>query len=263
MSQPSAQPPIQAALHFPDQTDLQTPSDVAVVMPTLLRPSLLRAVASVFQQDQAGRIHLMIGVDVAQGPAQPLLDLLAQRPGHVSATLLHLPYSTSARHGGVHTALDGGALRSILSLMANARRLAYLDDDNTWLPQHLAHLKRAAQGKAWAFAPRWLVDEDTEQRICVDQWDSVGVDRGRFAAQGGFVDTNCLLIDKVVCAKVLGRWSDSGSGGPGLTADRHFFSGIRQAPHGQTAEATVLYRMRRTNVLWRFIAQARASSSST
>jgi len=37
--------------------------DAAVVMPTLLRPSLERAVRSVFAQDLGGRIQLLIGVD--------------------------------------------------------------------------------------------------------------------------------------------------------------------------------------------------------
>ena len=47
--------------------DLQTSFDVAVVMPTLLRPSLKRAVESVFAQDVRGRVQILIGVDVAEG----------------------------------------------------------------------------------------------------------------------------------------------------------------------------------------------------
>jgi hypothetical protein len=38
----------------------QTPFDVAVVIPTVLRPTLLRAVRSIFRQDLKGRIQILI-----------------------------------------------------------------------------------------------------------------------------------------------------------------------------------------------------------
>jgi hypothetical protein len=53
----------------------QRPTDVAVVTTTILRPSLLRAARSVFRQAQVGRIHLLIGVGVAQGDTA-VLDTL-------------------------------------------------------------------------------------------------------------------------------------------------------------------------------------------
>lgn len=239
--------------HFPDHADPQIPADVAVVMPTVLRPCVVGAVASVYRQAYRGRIQLMIGVDKAAAPLAALRETLERRPSNVSALVLALPYSTSVRHGGVHGALDGGALRSILSFMANSRHVAYLDDDNSWEPDHLQALMQAVQGKVWAYALRMLVDETNGREICVDRWDSVGVGRGRFAQQGGFVDTNCLLVDKVAAARALGRWSETGTGGPGLTADRNFFAAIKDAPHGRVERATVRYGIRPTNVLHRFI----------
>ena len=42
---------------------LQTPFDFAVVMPSILRPTIADAIASVFAQDFPGRVQLLIGVD--------------------------------------------------------------------------------------------------------------------------------------------------------------------------------------------------------
>jgi hypothetical protein len=246
-------PPVPIGQFYADDLDPQTPAEVAVVMPTILRSCIEQAIQSVFAQAYPGRIQLMIGVDKASAPPADLDAILARRPAHVSALVLELPYSTSVRHGGVHTALDGGALRTLLSFLANARYVAYLDDDNTYEPGHLAALRAAIEGKAWAFSQRMLLDAETGRELGVDVWDSVGVGQGRFAAQGGFVDTNCLLIDKIAVARALGRWSESGTGRPGLTADRNFFAAIKDAPHGRVERATVRYGIRPTNVLNTFL----------
>jgi hypothetical protein len=252
----SANPaPTPIGRYYPDATDPQAPADVAVLISTLQRPCIARAVQSVFAQTYAGRIQIVVGVDKRGTPAADLDAVFADRPSHVSAIVLAPPYSTSVRHGGVHTALDGGAMRTLLSFLANAPYVAYLDDDNTYEPEHIALLLEAVRGKGWAYSQRMLVDETTEQDMVVDRWDSVGVGRGRFAAQGGFVDTNCLLVDKVAAARAFGRWSESGTGKPGYTADRNFFAAIKDAPHGRVERATVRYRIRPSNVLHGFIAQ--------
>jgi hypothetical protein len=244
-----AHDPVSIGRFYPDVQDPQTPADVAVVMPTILRPRIVTAIRSVFAQTFAGRIQLMIGVDKAADSPEPLERALAERPPHASAVVLHLPYSTSVRHGGVHPATDGGALRAILSFMANTRYVAYLDDDNAWEPEHLAGLMEAVRGKAWAHSLRMLIDETTGQELGVDRWDSVGVNAGRFAARGGLVDVNCLLVDKVAAARAFGRWTE----GPGDTSDRNFFAAIKDAPHGRVERPTVRYGIRPTNVLNQFL----------
>lgn len=248
---------------FGDAAAIQSPTDVAVVMPTVLRPCIVDAIQAVYAQNFPGRVQILIGVDVPEGDPLLVEQVVAKRPSNVSLLLLQLPWSTSVRHGGVHTALDGGSLRSILSFMANAQYVAYLDDDNTWRSDHLSKLYAAIQGKAWAYAQRLLVDMDSGRELGVDQWDSVGPNAGRFAGQGGFVDTNCLMVDKIICARALGRWSESETGKPGLTADRNFFSAIREAPHGVVAEPTVRYAIRPTNVLHTFLREARMVQNMT
>ena len=237
---------------FGDAGDPQAPYDVAVVTPTVLRPALLRSLESVFRQDLDGRIQVLIGVDAPKPTPPALLELIARRPANISVLLLTLPYSTSIRHGGVHRATDGGALRSILTFMAGSRHVAYLDDDNSWERDHLSSLRAAIEGKAWAYSLRMLVDEATGRELGIDRWDSVGPGRGRFAENGGFVDPNCLMIDKLFAMRTLARWSH----GPGMQSDRVFFDGIRRATHGHVPRPTTRYSVRPDNdVFTAFMAQ--------
>ena len=97
-----------------------------------------------------------------------------------------------------------------------------------------------------------LIEEDTGRELGVDRWDSVGPDRGRFAARGGFVDPNCLMIDKLIALRTLGRWSQ----GPGMQSDRAFFEAIRLSPHGHVPRPTTRYSVRKDNdVFSAFMAQ--------
>jgi hypothetical protein len=244
-------------LYYPDRGKAQEPVSVGVVMTTVMRPVIERAIRSVYEQASVERIQILVGVDVPGPFSNKLHSLLEERPNHVSAVTLILPYSTSARNGGVHHAWDGGSLRSIMSFMANSRYVAYLDDDNSWTPQHLCKLLDAIRGKVWAHSLRTLVHEATEEAICVDRWDSVGVDRGRFAKLGGFVDPNCLMVDKTLAAEALSRWCENGTGQPGRANDRNFFAAIRRAPHGTVQEATVDYRVRSTNVMLKYLKEGR------
>jgi hypothetical protein len=186
----------------------QPPCDVAVVVPTILRPTLLRAVRSVYAQDLGGRIHLLIGVDIRQGSADLLDTIRAECPSHVMLTVLDLGYSTSQRHGGVYSNYYGGSLRTVLSYAANSRRVAYLDDNDWWARDHLSSLLAAIGDKAWAFSGRWLVEPETEWPICLDEWDSLGPGRGINAERfGGFCQPSTLLLDKMKCHPMLPRWS--------------------------------------------------------
>jgi hypothetical protein len=245
---------------YPDATgDAQAPADVAVMMPTIVRPSIVRALQSIYNQRFAGRIQIVVGIDVLKGDPAPLLATIAERPRHVSVLVVHLPWSTSVRHGGVHVPTDGGALKAILALAANAPLLAQLDDDNDWLPDHLSLLTAAIAGKVWAYAQRLLVDEETGRAVGPDIWDSVGPDAGRHMAAGGFVDPNCLMIDKRALTRMLALYSDTPDRKPGVTSDKLLFSGILRQPHGRVDAVTVNYYIRRTNVLWQYLmAQQRA-----
>lgn len=186
----------------------QVPADVAVVVQTILRPSLVKAVRSVFQQDFAGRIHLLIGVDVHQGEASILDQLARECPSHVMMSILDPGYSTSRRHGGTYPNYYGGSLRTVLSYLANSRFIAYLDDNDWYAGNHLSALLAAIEGKDWAWSGRWLVHPEAFLPICRDEWDSVGKRPGINAERyGGFVQPSGLMVDKEACLFVLPLWS--------------------------------------------------------
>lgn len=223
--------------------------DAAVVIPTTLRPELARAVRSVYAQDLAGTVQIMVGVDVANGPRNILVELKRECPARRELTVIDLGYSTSARHGGIYRNWSGGALRTILSFAANSRYLAYLDDDNWWAPAHLSDLLRAIQGFDWAYSHRWYVDPDTGQPLCVDEWESVGPGKGIYRRRfNGFVDTNCLMLDKHKCHWVLPAWcipkNDKGAG-----VDRVVFEKL-SAEYSSTCtgNATAYYVARRDDM---------------
>ncbi len=230
--------------------DLQTPMDAAVVIPTVLRPSLHQALLSVFAQAAGGlggRVHVLVGVDVAGRGLELVESACLQRPAGWVVQVLWPGYSTSVRHGGLGRARDGGVLRGVLTHLANSRWVAYLDDDNWWDPSHLATLKAALvqTGSDWAFSLRWFVHPATSRPVCVDGWESVGPGRGIFVERfGGFVDTNCLLVDKLACPAVPLLWTEPlGEDPKGMSADRRVFENLCRHKGACTGQPTVFYRV--------------------
>ena len=199
---------------------LQEPMDIAVVIPTTFRPSLKRALESVYAQDFTGRIHVLVGVDEPRGNIE-----LPPPPANVALQAFYPGYSTSVRNGGLMAPGDGGALRSILTLLANAPFVAYLDDDNWWAPEHLRELHAGinAEGADWGFSHRWYVHPGSKRPICVDTWESVGPHAGVFRdAFGGFVDPSSLMVNKIACPVVAHCWLMPLAGDP-MSADRSVF----------------------------------------
>lgn len=214
---------------------------IAVVIVTTCRLSLERAVRSVYRQRIEGKVQILIGVDCdPNGRLESLLAGLAPAcPTHVTLSLIHLGYSTSRRHGGVHASFYGGSLRSALTLLADSRVVVYLDDDDWLKDDHCARVLAAIEGKKWAFAYSIYADGNTGQEFCVDEIESVGVGRGIYAERfGGFVRPSGLAIDKLQLLHVVHLWSCAAfAGGDG--EDRLVFEQLRGEPHGCTGEASV------------------------
>jgi hypothetical protein len=230
----------------PADPTVQTPFDAAVVIPSILRPTLPRAVESVFRQRFPGRIQVLVGIDRAIGDRAMLDGLRRDCPAHCALTILDLGYSTSSRHGGLYPGASGGALRTILSYAANSRAVAYLDDDNWFGKDHLRTLRDAMAGRDWAFSQRWYVEQGTGTPLCVDEWESVGPGAGVFRERfGGFVDPNCLMIDKVACEPALRWWCFPLRGDPrAMSEDRLVFDYLmRHHPWGATGRATSFYEI--------------------
>lgn len=210
-------------------TSLQGPTDFAVVIPTILRPTIADAIESVFDQRFAGSIQILIGIDASNVDATRVERLCKSPPDRVSVFLFYPGYSTSNRHGGLHQTWDGGTLRTVLSYLANSRRVAYLDDDNWWSDDHLFGMHAALSGGAeWAYALRWFVHPGSRRPICRDEWESIGPERGYFRKWGGWVDPSCLAIDKIACESVLRWWSiPLRNSFKAMDADRNVFRFLR------------------------------------
>jgi len=230
--------------HAEDSESRQQPFEVAVVIPTILRPTLLDAVQSVFRQTGVERVQTLIGVDRHSGDTRILERILKSRPEGHAVTILDLGYSTAERNGGFYEDANGGVLRTALSSLANSRYVAYLDDDNWFDPQHLSTLLRAIAGKDWAYSLRWFVEPETRNPLYIDIWESVGPGRGIFCEEfDGWVDPNCLMLDKIACEPVLRWWPIPLPHDPDKrTGDRMVYRElVRQFRPGFTGEATSFY----------------------
>jgi len=220
---------------------LQSPMDAAVVVHTTLRPSLAAAMRSIFAQSFGGRIHVLVGIDRCTGESDMIERLCAQRPANCVVQVLQPGYSGSARHGGVHPA-EEGVLRAVLTWLANSRYVAYLDEEYRWLPDHLRLLRAAMPPAEWAYARRWFVHPRSGRPVCVDEWESVGPDRGVHAERfGGYVDPNCLMIDKLACEHVITWWTMPRFEDTGTGADRSVFSYLREYHRGEAVEQATVY----------------------
>lgn len=169
--------------------------DIAVVMPTIIQPTLDKAVKSVFKQDFEGRIQLLIGLDYPCGNKEHVWSLQIQAPDHIQVDVLDTHYSTRKDKGGLYYNFGGGALRTILTFTANAQYVAYLDDDCWYDPNHLSSLYEYIKSGNydWAVSKRRVINLDTEEEI-----------DGQFMFP---VDTNCFMIDKIRCHEAIHGWS--------------------------------------------------------
>ena len=229
---------------YPARThDMQDQFSVSVVTPTVLRPTLKKAVQSIYAQKNVDSIQLVLGVDKnLYDNADMLHQLIEERPDHVAITVVDPGYSTFSRNGGLYQAIGGGAMRPVLTLLANSRYVAYLDDDNWMHATHLSGLLQAIEGKEWAYCFRWFCGPDGEI-LGYDVNDSTGV-----AFKAGdvdiapFADPNTMIIDKIACEEFLLSWLnpflDDGHG-----ADRRFARDLfRDRVYGVSPYFSSFYR---------------------
>ena len=217
---------------------------LAVVIITIGREGLLRAVRSIFSQNTNEPIQILIGVDKDSYQSIPTLKSILKEecPSHITLTWLELGYSTSIRHGGVHASFYGGSLRSALALLANAPLVTFLDDDDWLLPDHCSHFISAFRKYPtiyWAHSLCYYADGNTSKPLCIDEIESVGVNEGIYKERfGGFVRLSGLTIDIVKVLPFIHHLAQamttSGDG-----EDRLFFHSIKELTHIKINYATV------------------------
>ena len=234
---------LRCAESIPKKTDEAGMStDISIVIVTVCRRSLYKAIRSIFDQDFKGSIQLLVGADVEQfgNFSEMMRELETECPPHILMTGINPGYSTSKRHGGVHSSYYGGSLRTVLSFLSSSELVTYLDDDDWYEPQHLRLMHEAIQGKTWAFTLSNYADPNKESVLGIDTTESVGPRKGVYAAKfGGFVRPSALLLNKVRLSHILHLWSiapfPSGDG-----EDRLIFRELLKYPDfGETRVATV------------------------
>ena len=143
-------------------------------------------------------------------------------------------------------------MRTVLTHLANADRVAYLDDDNTWRADHLATMSRAIAGGDYAWSLRWFVHHRTGRLLAVDEWESVGPDRGLFRERfGGFVDPNTLMLDRNKCREAVVAWTTPlAEDAAGMSADREVFHRLRSRHGVGTNQPTAFYRLSPRDLLF-------------
>jgi hypothetical protein len=219
-----------------------TKFEFSVAIPSILRPTIAETLRSVFAQDFPGPVQTLIGVDQPIGDINVVEAVCRDRPPHHTVMVLDPGYSTSARHGGACPARDCGALRVILSYLAASNRVAYLDDDNWWAPNHLSSLAAALEGFDWAWTRRYYVHPTSLRVVGEDTWDSVGPYAGTYAGEGGWVDPNCLAIDKLRCEAALRWWGIPLRQSDGMDSDRNVYRVLNQEFRGTgTGVASIYY----------------------
>lgn len=176
---------------------------MAVVVITVGRKSLIRAIRSIFNQNYTQPIQILIGVDVDLTnnitEYQTLLE--NECPSHITLTWINLGYSTSIRHGSVHNCFYGGSLRSALTLLADSNIVSYLDDDDWFLPNHISTMTNIFDNFPdiyWAHSLCYYADGNTGEAFCLDEIESVGINKGIYKDNfGGFVRPSGLTINKL------------------------------------------------------------------
>jgi hypothetical protein len=185
-------------------------TDISVVMVTVCRKSIYRAIRSVFRQDFEGTIQLLVGVDIEKfgNFSEIMNELMTECPPHIVLTAFNPEYSTSTRHGGIHSSWYGGSMRTVLSFLSSSELVTYLDDDDWYEPQHLRLLYEAIQGHSWAFTLSNYADPNSDEILGVDTIESVGPNKGVYIDKfGGFVRPSAMLINKIKLSHILHLWS--------------------------------------------------------
>lgn len=225
--------------------------DLAIVIISLCRESLIRAVRSVYAQQTDCRMQILVGVDHDEhGKSSELEQQLRQDcPPHINLLWLDVGYSTSQRHGGPHSSHYGGSLRTALSFLADSDIVMYLDDDDWLAPTHCADILAAIQNVDWAFAYSIYSDHETQQGLCIDTMESFGVQKGIYGPTfGGFVRPSGLALRKLKLQAIQHIWSNA-KYKQGHGEDRLMFEQLRKHRHRCTGKATVYCSIHPNNTL--------------
>lgn len=171
---------------------------VSVITPSIGGDHLTRAIAGVQEQTYPFVEHFI----VADGPQyhERVRAALPRQPNH-PVNLLPLPFNIGAGKFNGHRAYGAAPY------LVNGRYVAFLDEDNWFDADHIASLmaRITAQGLAWAYALRRIVDRDGKF-IVEDNCESLGRWPVWDASDKHLVDANCYLVRRDAAIALSRLW---------------------------------------------------------
>ncbi len=190
---------------------------VAVVTATVGRDSLRETMYSVSNQTYPCKHYIFID---------------GEHDAHVPAGNFNycwLPVKT-----GGNGIMNGGILAASAYLVQE-EMICWLDDDNTFEPNHIEELVNAKQDKPVAHSLRTLLNPDGTF-YDYDDFESIG----RYS---GFVDLNCLLMDRHIAVSIAPLWYNTN--GSLMIGDRYVSKWIfdNNVPLGESGKYTVNYKL--------------------
>lgn len=204
-------------------------TEVSIVIPTYNRADLLkRAIRSVCAQDYTDWKIYLIG-DKCPTMEKTIEQLTAEQPMLLSKLRW---WNLPENHGAGGAVPRNYAIRGCI----HTDLIAFLDDDNYWLPNHLSTLveainKPTEDGEKYMYAfSSFRIDEtDMEGKL----WDIRCVKPVK-----GRIDTSCLLFRKELTDK-YGDWKDRNQGG--YSHDFELVSRWKDEKYIPTDKITMVY----------------------
>lgn len=189
---------------------------VAVVTATTGRESLKACIDSVANQTVTCNHYVF--VDGCEVPFE-----------QGSAKFISLPVKT-----GGNGIMNGGIVAASAYLVQEDL-ICWLDDDNTFEPDHIEELIKAKGDKPYAHSLRKLLNPDGTF-YDYDDFESLG-------QHSGFVDLNCYLMDRGLAVQIAPLWYKTT--GELMVGDRFVYEALKQnnLPFGESGKYTVNYML--------------------
>ena len=202
-----------------DRTDdpridkIQSGPLVSVVIPTFDRPVFLERAIGSAQKQTWQNIEIIV-----VGDGCPRMSMVKARDSiHNDPRVRFL--NLKENHG------SGGAVpRNVAIQMAQGEYIAYLDDDNEWLPDHISSIIEEIRNKGakWGFSSMSVKGKDLR------------FDRPEFQA----IDTSCVIHPKEFFGR-FGPWKNRIEGG--YAHDWEFISRFKDEPWACSRKPTLIY----------------------
>lgn len=193
---------------------------VAVVTATTGRNSVRETIESVKSQTYPCQHYIFI--DGIEWP-----EFVALKDYNVK--WCRLPVKT----GG--NGMMNGGICAASAYLVQEDYICWLDDDNTFDPDHIETLVKAIEGKAYAHSLRKLLNPDGTF-YDYDDFESLG-------QYTGFVDLNCYFMDRNIAVQIAPLWYRTT--GELMVGDRFVYEALKRnnLPFGETGKYTVNYAL--------------------